>query len=338
MSGKVCVKCPEAAVLAGVDVKKAVYCKNCFIQMVIHKFRSSISKKRIFKAIIVFDGTSSGVFLLRQVKESMEMSEYKKLMIKPTILVLVSATENAEIEKVEAKIRELRLILSDVPWFIVHVASALAKQNFVRSEKCQGVQEINALDLLLKSCQTQTSRAEVKRILIEKTCIQVSKALGISKILVPENGDYLGRLALTQLCLGRGPAVSELTAVVDKRANKVWFVRPLRDINKKEIALVNHLKGYEQDVIVLQRDKPAVTERSIQSATTLLVDNLLAQGYKSTITTVLSTAGKLHMLTSAQYCSLCTLSGVDIGSNFCKSCLDLKKELSEPQLLDPLLF
>ncbi|CAI4221721.1 unnamed protein product [Auanema sp. JU1783] len=321
MSGKVCVKCPEAAVLAGVDVKKAVYCKNCFIQMVIHKFRSSIS-----------------VFLLRQVKESMEMSEYKKLMIKPTILVLVSATENAEIEKVEAKIRELRLILSDVPWFIVHVASALAKQNFVRSEKCQGVQEINALDLLLKSCQTQTSRAEVKRILIEKTCIQVSKALGISKILVPENGDYLGRLALTQLCLGRGPAVSELTAVVDKRANKVWFVRPLRDINKKEIALVNHLKGYEQDVIVLQRDKPAVTERSIQSATTLLVDNLLAQGYKSTITTVLSTAGKLHMLTSAQYCSLCTLSGVDIGSNFCKSCLDLKKELSEPQLLDPLLF
>lgn len=62
LAGKKCVKCDLDAkftgmnyrkfilsVILGVDPKKAWYCTECFLQMVRNKFRSAISKKKIYK-------------------------------------------------------------------------------------------------------------------------------------------------------------------------------------------------------------------------------------------------------------------------------------------------
>ena len=65
LDGKKCVKCEKDAkftgetigilknsrktLFPGVDPKKAWYCQECFIQMVRNKFRSALSKKKIYK-------------------------------------------------------------------------------------------------------------------------------------------------------------------------------------------------------------------------------------------------------------------------------------------------
>ncbi|CAI5439526.1 unnamed protein product [Caenorhabditis angaria] len=94
LSGLICVKCPKPAEYTGVDPKKAWYCRECFIQMVRNKFRSSISKKRIFNdenardCLIVLEGTPASTFLLNQIDDALRQVNFKRLMIRPKVRVL----------------------------------------------------------------------------------------------------------------------------------------------------------------------------------------------------------------------------------------------------------
>uniref|UniRef100_A0A1I7WPK2 MFS domain-containing protein n=1 Tax=Heterorhabditis bacteriophora TaxID=37862 RepID=A0A1I7WPK2_HETBA len=263
---------------SGLDPLKAVYCKMCFIHMVKSKFRSTISKRRIFKdgepreTMVVFDGSSSSAFLLHQIEDAVKQISFKRLMINPTvqkfsfkalnysiipcivktfqILVLVSVTDQSSITMIEQRVVSLKPIIPNAHWYILHLSSGLKKQLSLKDNgRCCDVDMIAELGELLSSCQSATAKAEAIRILKERTLQKAAISLGLTKVMLPCDGDFLGRSALTQICLGRGGTVSELTSVVDKRSCGVTFVRPLRDISLKEISIVNHLEGYEKTAI-----------------------------------------------------------------------------------------
>ncbi|CAD6184960.1 unnamed protein product [Caenorhabditis auriculariae] len=144
---------------------------------------------------------------------------------------------------------------------------------------------------MLSSCNSTTYRTELLRIFKELCLKRIANELGLNKIMLPDDSDDLGRLALSQLCLGRGGAVSNLTGVLDKRKNVV-FVRPIREISKAEIGIFNHLSGFDNDCVHLEHEK--IFKNSVQSLTDGFVGTLFNEGFKSTITTVLSTTGKIH--------------------------------------------
>ncbi|CAI2292939.1 unnamed protein product [Caenorhabditis sp. 36 PRJEB53466] len=302
LNGKKCVKCDLEAHFTGVDPKKAWYCKECFIQMVRNKFRSALSKKKIFKdaeardTLVVYDGSPSATFLLNQINDAVNQITYKRLMIQPTILVLVSVTDDDAIQMVMNRVQEIKKeLVTKARWIVAHVAycmySGSSKELSVLEDSvCNGLENIGDYTSLLGSCSVPTYRKELERILKEKCLLKIGSSLGISKCMVPDDADDLGRLALNQLCLGRGGSLSKLVSAVDKRTN-CMFIRPLLDVSKKEIAVYNYLCEVDKFCVQLkERNEP----KSVQTLTDNFIRTLEAEKFYSTINTVMSTAAKIH--------------------------------------------
>uniref|UniRef100_A0A8R1DFI8 Cytoplasmic tRNA 2-thiolation protein 2 n=1 Tax=Caenorhabditis japonica TaxID=281687 RepID=A0A8R1DFI8_CAEJA len=276
LDGKTCVKCDLKAKFTGVDPKKAWYCQECFIQMVRNKFRSAISKKKIYKdaearsTLIVYDGSPSAAFLLNQIDDALKQITFKRLMIQPTILVLISVTDEALIRSCVARVQEIKKVLVEsVRWIVCHVASCMyEKIPRLEDDTCNGVDKIPDYLNLLNSCSVPTYRTELERILREKCLRNISDFTQISKVMVPDDADDLGRLAIDQLCLGRGGSLSSLVSVVDRRSSTFTLIRPLRDVSKKEIAIVNFLTKIDNHCVQM------VQNQEIKSVQTL-TDNFI---------------------------------------------------------------
>ncbi|CAJ0962669.1 unnamed protein product, partial [Mesorhabditis belari] len=206
-----CVKCDAPGILAGADSRKAVYCAPCFVQMVKHKFRSSLGKRRIYKdgaskeTLLLFDGSLGSAFALGQLVESLEDTQHRKLMIEPTILFLIVSTNTARINEVLKRYMDISTSLS-IPFRIAHVAAALQK-NFDLSDVTQsfiGEDQLDRYSQLLSSMRTSTAKNEVKRLLIEVITARFAIASGIEKIWLPSTGDDLARNTIQFFSLGRG--------------------------------------------------------------------------------------------------------------------------------------
>ncbi|KAK5977566.1 hypothetical protein GCK32_009726 [Trichostrongylus colubriformis] len=120
-----CVKCPEEANLKSNNTS---YCEKCFLTMVKGKFRSALSKRKIFrdkdsrKALVVLDGSRESAFLFRQIEDSVKQTNFKRLMIEPSFLLLLSSLDTSEISMVEAKLSVLKQALP-CTYFVVHLAA-----------------------------------------------------------------------------------------------------------------------------------------------------------------------------------------------------------------------
>ncbi|CAL2045053.1 unnamed protein product [Caenorhabditis brenneri] len=330
LDGKRCVKCEKDAKFTGVDPKKAWYCQECFIQMVRNKFRSALSKKKIYKdadareTLIVFDGTPSGAFLLHQIDDALKQITYKRLMVKPTVLVLVSVTDPEKIQHVMDRIQDIKTaLLENVNWIIAHVACCMYTEiKDFDNTKCNGTEKIPEYIEMLSACSVPTYREELKRIMKEKCLQKISEALHISKCMVPDDADILGRLAIDQLCLGRGGSLSPIVTVLDKRAN-FMLIRPLCDVSKKEVVIYNYLCGIDKHCIQIAGTNSEV--KSVQSLTDSFIRTLEDEKFYSTINTVLSTASKIHNTTSGKDGSHCSLCFIESADDLCTTCLAILK-------------
>lgn len=88
---KVCVKCkihPPAVLLRVGDP----YCRGCFNEYFIHKFRAMLGKNRIIfpgeKVLLAVSGGPSSCSMLHQVKEGLSVNAHKKLRFTPGIVFI----------------------------------------------------------------------------------------------------------------------------------------------------------------------------------------------------------------------------------------------------------
>ncbi|CAO4379653.1 unnamed protein product [Caenorhabditis nigoni] len=333
LNGKTCVKCDKEAKFTGVDPKKAWYCQGCFIQMVRNKFRSALSKKKIYKdadardTLVVYDGSPSGTFLLNQIDDALKQITYKRLMVKPTVLVLVSETEEPEIQQVIKRVAEIKEnFLENVNWFIAHIASCLYDEPLELKEfECNGVEKITAYKSLLASCSVPTYKKELERMLKEKCLQKLAESLKVTKCMVTDDADDLGRLALDQLCLGRGGSLSSLVTVADKR-NDFMIIRPLCDLSKREISIYNYLCKIDDHYIQFSHTQSQ--EKSVQTLTDAFIRTLEDEKFYSTINTVLSTASKIHN-TNGKDGSRCSMCYVEVAEFHCETCSAIRNSCSE---------
>ncbi|CAD6184961.1 unnamed protein product [Caenorhabditis auriculariae] len=108
-----CVKCDQPAQYSGNDLKRTK--------------RKSVPGRGFTKSSdCVRWNVLCVIFLLNQVGEALRQVHFKRLMIEPTILVLVSVSSSEEINKVIEKVDKLKLLLPEnINWAIAHVASYL---------------------------------------------------------------------------------------------------------------------------------------------------------------------------------------------------------------------
>ncbi|MFH4979536.1 hypothetical protein AB6A40_006245 [Gnathostoma spinigerum] len=349
MRSRTCVKCPAKGILAGLDAKKAAYCQQCFIAMVKHKFSSAIGKRRVYRdgnakeTLIIFEGTSASAFLLAMIVEGLKPSAHKKLTIDPTVMVLLSVRDRNEIECVVQKISEFRIVLP-VRWFFIHYAAILSsslESSF--GEEVVGLKELDNWNYLLESCQSETIRVELMRIVRTNLCVRVAEYLRIGKVMFPDSADYLAKCALSTLALGRGCSIASLTAVV-QRLMTASIIRPLRDISEKEICIVNKFQNSDQFLIILPdfcaSEGRTKQSNNIQDLTADFITTLQLDGYCGTIPTVLGTASKLQSVTTGkQKCELC-FSSYDPENEldrFCYGCNRVVSEIRSSAVLEELL-
>ncbi|XP_056250763.1 cytoplasmic tRNA 2-thiolation protein 2 [Seriola aureovittata] len=88
---KKCVKCKEAS--AAVVIRAGdTYCRGCFKEYFIHKFRAMLGKNRIIfpgeKVLLAVSGGSSSSSMLSQVQEGLSQNAHKKLRFLPGIVYI----------------------------------------------------------------------------------------------------------------------------------------------------------------------------------------------------------------------------------------------------------
>ncbi|AWP14505.1 putative cytoplasmic tRNA 2-thiolation protein 2 isoform 2 [Scophthalmus maximus] len=88
---KKCVKCKEAS--AAVVIRAGdTYCRGCFKEYFIHKFRAMLGKNRIIfpgeKVLLAVSGGPSSCSMLSQVREGLSLNAHKKLRFSPGIIYI----------------------------------------------------------------------------------------------------------------------------------------------------------------------------------------------------------------------------------------------------------
>ncbi|KAM3606491.1 uncharacterized protein V6R79_017335 [Siganus canaliculatus] len=88
---KKCMKCKEATAVVVVRVEDT-YCRGCFKEYFIHKFRAMLGKNRIIfpgeKVLLAVSGGASSCSMLRQVQEGLSQNAHKKLRFVPGIVYI----------------------------------------------------------------------------------------------------------------------------------------------------------------------------------------------------------------------------------------------------------
>ncbi|XP_068183709.1 cytoplasmic tRNA 2-thiolation protein 2 [Antennarius striatus] len=88
---KKCVKCKEAT--AAVVIRAGdTYCRSCFKEFFVHKFRAMLGKNRIIfpgeKVLLAVSGGPSSCSMLSQVQEGLSQNAHKKLRFSPGIVFI----------------------------------------------------------------------------------------------------------------------------------------------------------------------------------------------------------------------------------------------------------
>ncbi|XP_026212663.1 cytoplasmic tRNA 2-thiolation protein 2 [Anabas testudineus] len=88
---KKCVKCKEASAAVVIRAGDA-YCRVCFKEYFIHKFRAMLGKNRLIfpgeKVLLAVSGGPSSCSMLNQVKEGLSQNAHKKLRFRPGIIYI----------------------------------------------------------------------------------------------------------------------------------------------------------------------------------------------------------------------------------------------------------
>ncbi|KJH43994.1 hypothetical protein DICVIV_09977 [Dictyocaulus viviparus] len=164
------------------------------------------------ECIVALDETRESAFLFRQIEDAVKQTNFKRLMIEPYLLFFGSLDMNDD-------------------------------------NICHGLEHLPKLIELSNSFRTPSSRNEMMRLLKIRLLQDFSQCIGITKVMMSCNSDQLAQLTLSQLCLGRGGRVSDMTDIIEKTLRGTTFIRPLRNISSQEILIALRLEKVEHYVL-----------------------------------------------------------------------------------------
>ncbi|CAJ0609530.1 unnamed protein product [Cylicocyclus nassatus] len=340
-----CVKCSKTSAFIGQS--KTPYCEECYLILVKGKFRSTISKRRILKdrerkVLVILNGSKESAFLFRQVEDAMKQTNFKRLILEPSFIFLLSA-DMTDVRVVEEHLAVLRRALPG-SYKMVHLAAIFGDIHMLDDGTCSGLQYLPQLKEFLASFRTAVSREEAVRILKVRVLQKLSRLTEVPKVMLPCNSDELAQLMISQLCLGRGGSVSRMTDVVEKTRSGTIFIRPLRDITSAEIATALRLENVENYALPEREDASTPSNHlceasktvSLQEMSSKFLNHFVEEGFEGTIPTVLGISNKIHPPVEQSCCSICDYP-VSGKEDICYACTIIKNNMS-PSLVHYLCY
>ncbi|KAH7729031.1 Protein TUT-2 [Aphelenchoides avenae] len=295
-----CVKCTLPGEYSGLDARKAVYCKECFIKMVKHKFSYALGKNRVFRdgrstdVLVAYTGDAASALLLSLVEQGINQDAHKRLQIYPSVLAVFSGNDK---EQLLNEMDKCKQIAKRFPWrwHYVHMAALLDPSARYDSDSMVGLEKVDDLQQLLESLKSKSLKLEFDRLLRTLIIWRAAAELKIARVVVPDYAEALANASFNALCFGRSPSMGEMAKVVDRRHPRVELIRPLREVCEKEIRQINEFEG--SDEYALRQETEAARYRpgeGIQPLTENFLSGLQTSGFPATVTTILSVSTKVE--------------------------------------------
>ncbi|BFZ19258.1 hypothetical protein BsWGS_22297 [Bradybaena similaris] len=333
LQGRKCVKCDQPGVL--VTRIHDCFCRSCFQVYVIHKFRAAIGKSKLIRegehVLLAFSGGANSAALLHLIQDGLSERAHRKLRFIPTIVHIdesgilgVSSDARQELRRKIARL----LLKSGFPAYIVDLEQAVDIErkkvtqigtgyvngecgcviHRVEDENNSAVVDTSQSDKLrslIDSVNSVTSQEDFIRHLRNQLITCIARQLGFSKVLTAECSTRLSIQILTDIAQGRGSQISLNTAFCDQRNGDVLFVRPVRDLNAKELTMYNALFEVGS-VFIPSITTKTTTDSSIERLTETFVCGLQAD-FSSTVANIVRTSEKLETpnLEDRQTCAFC---------------------------------
>ncbi|PIS53039.1 hypothetical protein CJI97_002697 [Candidozyma auris] len=173
------------------------------------------------------------------------------------------------------------------------------------------------VSLLLESCRTNSSRADLLQLIYHDLIIQSAIQLRCNTILLGHSMTRLASEILSMTVKGRGVEIHEAIAdrSISYEGNEFHIIFPFRDILFAEVeAVLSLTDGLKQFHVETSKGTSIAKNMTVQALSTKYFDDLGANGYASTASTVVKTAEKL----GAPKCEItakCRICQADIYTN-----------------------
>ncbi|GFN92363.1 cytoplasmic tRNA 2-thiolation protein 2 [Plakobranchus ocellatus] len=341
--GAKCVKCGAPGVL--VTRIHDAFCKSCFQVYVVHKFRSAIGKSKLIRdgeaVLVAFSGGTNSSAMLHLIKDGLSLRAHKKLRFTPTLLHIdetcLLGSESLEWKVKQNQVKNIMLDSGFPSYWTQLEQSVMIQKDHASGMSNKGESaadyERNGTPLLLhyisgksgmtdlslvsssedagklrdlvRSLGNLTAQENFIQNLRNQMLVQAACQLGFSKVLTAENSTHLAIRILSDIAQGRGSQVSLDTGISDERNGEVMFMRPVRELNAKELAMYNTVFGVESVFIpTLSTMTPLAS--SIERLTESFVTGLQAD-FPSTVSNIVRTSGKLGLpdIKKSDKCSFC---------------------------------
>uniref|UniRef100_A0AAQ6IDB6 Cytoplasmic tRNA 2-thiolation protein 2 n=1 Tax=Anabas testudineus TaxID=64144 RepID=A0AAQ6IDB6_ANATE len=359
---KKCVKCKEASAAVVIRAGDA-YCRVCFKEYFIHKFRAMLGKNRLIfpgeKVLLAVSGGPSSCSMLNQVKEGLSQNAHKKLRFRPGIIYIdEGGAVGQSVEERRRTVAELQGVFraTGFLFYVVPLEQVLNLPSSVVASAPAPPEHLSsaykaAVDRFIQSdgssCLTpqdkgQTSLPEnptpvchhgvcgftfsVQRTYsMQHLLVHTARTEGYSKLMLGDNCTRLAVKLLTSISLGRGAQLAQDTGFSDSRYGDIISVRPMRDYSAKEIAYYNHLFNVPS-VFIPSLDTKTADKASVQRLTESFVIKLQAD-FPSTVSTIYRTGEKLQTArlssSTADHCDRCLLCMCALDTAVGECCCNL---------------
>ncbi|CAL1533260.1 unnamed protein product [Lymnaea stagnalis] len=340
-TGQKCVKCDNPGILiTRIDDS---FCKDCFQIYVIHKFRAAIGKTKLIRCgeqvIVAFSGGANSAALLHLIEHGKSERAHRKLRFVPT-LIHVDECGILDITPDERKANRCQVIdlmkASGFPAYLTCLEQVLVMGGDETSSSVKhqptdhplardvtepqvwmvkpdsdgtdmplpSTSQTERLKTLVNKIASLTGAQDLVRQLRNQLLVATARNLCITKVLTAESSTRMAVEILADVAQGRGSQVSLNTGFSDTRNGDVMIIRPVRDLNSKDLAMFNKLFNVKSVFIPTKASKTSLSS-TIEKLTETFVMGLQAD-FPSTVSNIKRTSEKLG-LANTETCPKCCL-------------------------------
>ncbi len=297
-------------------------CKNCFLKIINHKFRSNLRahckiKHEDYVLVCVSGGNNSMGMLHWFYSTFNDNSSNRKLFFKlkvifidDSILLKTDQSLSQEFFQIERETRKQKIETIcqnyNFPFEVLNIEKSL--EDFYQNT------EENFLDIYNKVSKIGSFHDDFNLILIRNIIFKYSIQNNFNKVVFGNTAQSLVNSIFGHIVKGRGYNLREDLGYIDDHFlnARVSVLKPLRDFLTKEILLYNYLNNVQliySSKEILKNVKLKVNLPKNGNTTRLIHDffDNLQDKMSSTITTVIGTAEKLKLRSepSLSSCGFC---------------------------------
>ncbi|XP_068626865.1 cytoplasmic tRNA 2-thiolation protein 2 [Battus philenor] len=309
-----CKKCKRIGSLT--IRKEHVYCNDCFMTNINHKFRACIGKNKILssneKVLICVTGGQSSTVLMDLVFNGLSQENHKKLRISPIFLHLTGFGKKDDLKAAEIVINQCRkynfnVYVVNICKFHLQGGNTLPNVNCLSeiSNYTENDLRTNLNDILCK--MTPTTKSDVETKIKHDNFIRIAKELKCNYVFTAETTTTLAVNLLSNLSIGRGSQVEDDIGFCDKRDKNIKVLRPMKDITEEEL---QHYIKIRDLIHISVKD---IKFNSLQSVIKHFVKDL-HENFPATVSTICKTADKIGCLEQTEK-----------RCQFCKSSFNVKR-------------